>query len=118
MIKYKPLPTFNEQSDAGKQNIDPIYSSLFDITFKSNDESIFEDLLYLNENTTAYDLNMKTLTFYLNYHKNLKIKELIKLYNKINKIIIDIHDIKGSIINKKEFKIKTNSLLDFKFCQN
>lgn len=82
-------------------DINPVYSSLFNInfSFKTYDK-LYEDMIL---NCFAYDLAYDTISLHFHYNENTNITEYIKSFYNLDNIIIEQNDKSGHIFKTLKF---------------
>jgi hypothetical protein len=113
------LPHF-KNSQAAVLFTEPIYGNLYEMYFVYNDDTKFDkdDLLFIQENTTRYDLRKGKITITLNMLEECSITKFCAIFDDIKHIIICVHNPKGEIKRKITLDSPKNSLEDFSFKQD
>jgi len=98
---------------------DPIHATLYSMSFVYNDESKFNksDLLYINDNTTHYDLHKSVIDITINMEEKRAITGLCDLFNDVKQIIISLENRKGEITRTITLDMPQNCVEDFSFAQ-
>ena len=113
------LPHF-KNSQAATLLTEPIYINLYEISyiFRTPLQFSVDDLFYIDDNTTAYDLRKNRIILTLNMLEHCSITKICKILDDVEGMIITVHNKKGEIKRKMEIQFDKNCIEDFSFKQD
>jgi hypothetical protein len=113
------LPHY-KNSQSAVSHIEPIYINLYEISyiFRTPLQFSVDELFYIDDNTTGYDLRKNRIILNLNMLEHCSITNICKIFNDIEAMIIEVHNKKGEIKRKMELQFDKNCLEDFSFKQD
>lgn len=99
---------------------EPIYLNQYELFYIFGSPLDFDinELAYIEDNTTAYDLRKNRIILTINMLEHCSITKICKILDDIDNIIISVYNSKGEIKRKMELEFDENCLEDFSFKQD